>query len=388
MKNLLIFSWTLLFASLANAQINFFEGTFDQAIQKAEKEGKLVFVDAFTTWCGPCKMMSKNIFPLKAVGEFYNENFINMKIDMEKGEGPTIAAKYQVSAYPTYLFISSDKELMHKALGYLPEETFINAGKDALNPEKQFALLERKYNSGDRDPKFLKSFAYANRDLMNGKQGKVAETYLATQQDWSSEENMDVIIELIDDVRSKPFQYMLDNKSKFDAKYTKETVDATIQDRVSNTAQQMMIDGKGNANAMKEVDNLFVKFFPKNHERYQSSFKMSWFANTGDFENYAKYATQYLKNPETESPEELNQVAWTFYEFIEDKNQLNQALSWALLAHKKTPNYYNADTVAALYYKLGKKSKAKKMAKKAIAMAKEAELDYSETENLLKKIKG
>jgi uncharacterized protein YyaL (SSP411 family) len=58
---------------------------------KAKKENKLIFVDAYASWCGPCKLMVKNIFPLKTVGDYYNSHFINAKIDMEKGEGIELA---------------------------------------------------------------------------------------------------------------------------------------------------------------------------------------------------------------------------------------------------------------------------------------------------------
>src|SRR5680860_972774 len=99
-------------------QINFREGSWDEILEMAKTENKPVFVDAYTTWCGPCKRMSSQIFPQPTVGDFFNDNFINAKIDMEKGEGPSIQNMYSVTAYPTLLFIDSNGELLHKAVGY------------------------------------------------------------------------------------------------------------------------------------------------------------------------------------------------------------------------------------------------------------------------------
>lgn len=81
--------------------IQFFHGTWAEALEKAKIEDKLLFVDAYAQWCGPCKVMAKNVFTQKKVGDFFNENFINLKMDMETTDGASFGHKYPVSAYPT-----------------------------------------------------------------------------------------------------------------------------------------------------------------------------------------------------------------------------------------------------------------------------------------------
>jgi len=76
--------------------IKFETGTWVEILAKAKQQSKYVFVDAFTTWCGLCKWMDKNVFPTAEAGEYFNKNFVNAKIDMEKGEGLDIAKKYSV----------------------------------------------------------------------------------------------------------------------------------------------------------------------------------------------------------------------------------------------------------------------------------------------------
>ncbi len=116
--------------------ITFFQGTWSEALAAAKKQKKLIFVDAYAVWCGPCKFMANNVFPDKAVGEYFNKNFINYKFDMEKGEGPEFARKYQVNAYPTLLFINAAGEVSHRQTGASDAAGFLKVGEAALASTK------------------------------------------------------------------------------------------------------------------------------------------------------------------------------------------------------------------------------------------------------------
>lgn len=110
--------------------ILFEEGTLEEALVKAGKLGKMVFIDAYTDYCQPCLMMEKNIFTLDSVADFYNRNFVNMKLHF--GNMDELAKKYNVGAYPSFLFINSAGKLVYKAGGYSPAEQFIGYGREAL----------------------------------------------------------------------------------------------------------------------------------------------------------------------------------------------------------------------------------------------------------------
>lgn len=111
--------------------IQFFTGTWQQAIDKAKKENKYIFLDAYASWCGPCKMMKNKIFTDRTVAEFYNKYFINVAIDMEKGEGPILAEKYAVEAYPTLIYFKPDGKLIGKAMGFRKSKEFFEIGVEA-----------------------------------------------------------------------------------------------------------------------------------------------------------------------------------------------------------------------------------------------------------------
>ncbi|MCC6410745.1 MAG: thioredoxin family protein [Saprospiraceae bacterium] len=128
-----VFGFLFFAAGSISAQgVNFFKGTWSEALAKAKAENKIIFVDAYASWCGPCKYMTSNVFPDAKAGEFYNKNFINLKIDMEKPENREFAGKYPVQAYPTLMFIDKNGKVVHKNVGALQVNDLIEVGKKAI----------------------------------------------------------------------------------------------------------------------------------------------------------------------------------------------------------------------------------------------------------------
>ena len=151
---------TTLFAMMAAltmmAQMTFEpEGTtLEQASAKAKAENKLIFLDCFTTWCGPCKMMARDVFTQPKVGDFMNPRFVNIKIDMESAYGAPLAKKLQVTAFPTFIIFNADAQEIARFLGSSPADEFIQTvgekSKDTGSSD-----LQKRWEQGDRDPQFL-----------------------------------------------------------------------------------------------------------------------------------------------------------------------------------------------------------------------------------------
>ena len=87
MKKIVLAVFMAAMALSLSAQINFREGGFAEALEAAKSENKLVFMDCYTSWCGPCKLMASKEFVQEKAGEYFNPRFVSVKIDMEKGEG-------------------------------------------------------------------------------------------------------------------------------------------------------------------------------------------------------------------------------------------------------------------------------------------------------------
>ncbi|UMB59569.1 thioredoxin domain-containing protein [Lutibacter sp. A80] len=135
----LVFFVSLSFISCAQEKrINFEKGTFKEALAKAVKEDKLIFMDCYTTWCRPCKEISKYVFTQEPIYTFFNKNFINIKIDVEKGEGIEIAKHYGVKSYPTLLVLNQKGEI-------LSDFEDLRTAKDLLEKAKE--ILKFKSNT-------------------------------------------------------------------------------------------------------------------------------------------------------------------------------------------------------------------------------------------------
>ena len=161
MKKFVLFFTGMLVMVSVFAQTNFQELTLEKALEKAKGENKKVFVDCYTSWCGPCKMMAEKVLPLKEVGEYMNERFVCIKVDMEKGEGPDLAQKYKVTAYPTFLVLQEDGSLMQRVVGgTLDGKEFIQK-VDAAFDENSAANLAAEYTAGNRKMDFLLKYTKA-----------------------------------------------------------------------------------------------------------------------------------------------------------------------------------------------------------------------------------
>ncbi len=113
--------------------IEFSKITLEKAKKESSKTGKLIFIDAYTDWCGPCKRMAATTFKNPEVGELFNKNFINMKVEMEKdADRIEIAKRYRVSAYPTMLIIDGDGNLVKSVIGFKTKAQLMAIAKSVL----------------------------------------------------------------------------------------------------------------------------------------------------------------------------------------------------------------------------------------------------------------
>lgn len=102
------------------------------ALEKAAQENKLLFIDFYTTWCMPCKLMEKEVFTNEEIGAFLNGDFINLRIDAERGNGPNLATIFGVKGYPTLLFLNASGEVLVRKEGAAFHSELKKLGEKAL----------------------------------------------------------------------------------------------------------------------------------------------------------------------------------------------------------------------------------------------------------------
>lgn len=138
-----------LLAMMLYAQgVEFKEGKFQDALASAREQNKLLFVDVYTSWCGPCRWMSEEVLQTPEAAAFFNKHFVCFKIDAEKGEGVAFAKQYDVHAYPTFLVFTNEGELQHKVVGADTLHLFIPRVEKGLQEKTSWAYLMDKYQSG------------------------------------------------------------------------------------------------------------------------------------------------------------------------------------------------------------------------------------------------
>ena len=176
MKYILLFIIFSFSISIHAQGIDFFEGSWHEAIQLAKKENKPIFVDAYTLWCHPCMKLKKEIFPQKQAGDFYNGKFINLSINLESWRGLVFSLYYTVNAYPTLLFLDPDGNIIRKDIGFKNIQRMLKTGEIALEKYKNsdYPVIERENFHSKKIQKLYKKLKKAEKKQNYDKYEKYA----------------------------------------------------------------------------------------------------------------------------------------------------------------------------------------------------------------------
>lgn len=362
-----LFSLLIVFISLSvfsQESINFEKGTFKEILAKAKKEKKLVFMDAFAAWCGPCKMMEKNIFPLPAVSEYYNANFINARFDMEKGEGREIAMKYGVRSYPTFLFLNGDGEVVLKNYGYMGEQDFLTIAKEANQPKYRTSSNKELFEKGESNPEFLLNMMslYAQSDYELAK--KASERYFIVKNNQPlTKDELGMLLYFIKSPSDPNYQIFVAKKPEI-TKLMSEDIynqfDTNI--KITKILENALDQKTGTINDDEFFKNAIPLVGKAEAEIALNRMKVIIYPNSGKFAEYEKAALSYYQNAENFDSEELLKAAWIFSEFITTPSSLKKAEEWAEKSVMKSETPENTYILAKIYSKTGKKDQAKSYA--------------------------
>jgi len=286
--------------------ITFENSDWISVLSKARSTGKLIFVDVFTDWCAPCRQMDNEVFPQEIAGKFFNEHFINFKIDAEKGEGRKFAEKYAVRSYPNYLFINGEGAPVYRMLGAMKTSELIQHAKNAIEeakvPETVFNM-ERVYPQNNTDKDFM--YRYLTRltklrlhtsELLNEYVG------LLSTEERSHPKN----IKLIADNgswfnRKLSFGLAMDvlegHRAVFEQLRNEKQVNETLENirrNVMNTSLDKAIASRDTAllgKVLQVKDNFQLNYFDN-----KQTAMLKYLYRTGDQEAYKRQATDFIEN--------------------------------------------------------------------------------------------
>ncbi|ANI89737.1 hypothetical protein A9P82_10810 [Arachidicoccus ginsenosidimutans] len=382
--------------------------SWDQVKAKAKAEHKYILMDCQTTWCSWCRYMEKNIFPNDTVAAITNDKFIAVSVQFDSSAKDNdevkswyatahdLNAQYHINAYPTFLFFSPDGEIVDRHVGAsLKVPEFVTALNDAQNPDKQYYVLVRKYESGDKDPSFLKSFASAAQsayDMQTAK--KAANEYLATQKDLYTKDNLTFLSNFTQSSKDTGFSIMLHQPEKVDAVMGKGTSDKVVQGIIMREEVYPAIFPH-NPNIKKASDlpepdwtalqtKLQTKY-PAQATEILAYSKTVFYMEKGDWNNFEPAVVAYMKSyGDKASDEQLNQFAWTVFQNCPDMTCVTEALDWSKKSFQNNSNPEYIDTYANILYKMGKKDEAIAWEQKA-ADASSDKSTYLQTLDKMKK---
>lgn len=388
MKKSVIIALSCFIFGVFQAQIDFKKESFDDIKALAKREKKNIFIDAYAEWCAPCKMMVKQVFSDQEVGAVFNKNFINVKIDMEKAEGIDLAKSYKIYAYPTLLFIDAQGKEVHRYVGGMNTNDFLDLGKKVADPNFTPQLtLEQRYEKGERGLAFLGQYLMELRGTNPMKAIETASEYIALKKDKNySREEMMMFFMGVDDLNAESFKkYIADEKEI-------STTIGKAQYQELKTAMVLKTAFKNATNPDRSLNEAKFREMTKDYlsqefiDQHLLTYKIKLAQAAGDYGTYEKLALEKYKSTHHLSAEELNSVAWLFFQKIENKTSLLRAIDWAKTALDIDTNYFYLNTLASLYLKVGDFANAKLTAQRALDVAHATHQDDDMAKQILEKL--
>jgi thiol-disulfide isomerase/thioredoxin len=382
--------------------------TWEQVKAQARSENKYIFVDCYTTWCGPCKRMDE-IYANDSVKGYLSNGFISVKLQMDRtvndnetvmswyNEADTFRREYRVTAFPTFIFFSPDGEIVHKDVGFKPVIDFITMAREATTPGKIFndpyAEYDRlivAYNSGSKDYSRMPYMIDKAEELGDtGVSKSVLRAYINHLANLKGEQvyTRDNIAFLASHInsKSKMFSLFYPDGSKVDYAmmkkgYAERFVEKVIQREIvypflgisPNVMRNAPTDNR-EADWKKLYNIIKVKFDSASAERGISDARLCWYFY---YNNYPAFAKYYLLNLEKYGADttdlditlSINFYAYeVFFKSISDRSQLKSIIKWMpSLIRNFYDNYDYLDTYANLLYKVGNRVEALKWEHKAL----------------------
>lgn len=326
---LTVFLILLVGQALGQQGIVFEQGTSWAAIKaKAKAENKFIFMDCVTTWCVPCKEMSMKVFPTQEAGDFFNANFINVKVQMDQSaqddaetvdwyeDAERLAADYQVVAYPTFLYFNPDGELVHRVVGARDLHTFIAQSAEALTPTLQYHTRVRAFEeAGKKTTEGYRSLAIAARAVFDGRRAnQYATRYLELAEDPFTPEWLEFAQVFNTSSRDSLFSVFMENPSKIDRimgnGFTARHVEAIIL-----REEIYPVVPPSDTPDWAELETRVATRYPTYAASAIAKFKTLFYLRSADWQRFEQAVDDYLASYLSHtSASDLYQFAVAFYE--------------------------------------------------------------------------
>jgi thioredoxin-related protein len=357
--------------------------SWDDIKSIAAKEQKFIVIDAYTDWCSWCKVMDRETFSDSVVANFVNDRFIPVEYEMETGFGATMAAKYRVNGFPTFLIFTPDGKLVYRILGYMKSKDFLEQLAAALDPGKQDHLAGISASLDPGFPDFYKQ-SFLKKEVRKKPDSSTVISFLEGQKDLSGEVAWSVMFRFSSLLTAPYRQYIFKNFDRLKGLYGSNDLESTASSFLSSDLSEAI-----NANSESMLDNVIAssdKYLSEPAAEMRFSYRLRFYRGTQRWKAFADLIDSARNSNDKPDPNVINSYSWTIYEHCADKEIVVRATAWMSDAVVQNPSYMLLDTYAALLYKSGDLKKAKQYAETAIEAGKNEKQDFKETQQLLDKI--
>jgi len=371
--------------SLYGQGIDFTTVTWQEAIEQAKQENKLLFVDSYAQWCGPCKRMAKYEFVKPEVGEVYNTNFINLKLDMESKNGRTFDSKYPVSAYPTMFFLNGEGEVVKKVKGGKKGEQLIQMAYMVLKSYDTSGQFKEKYDAGDRSYEVIYNYVEALNKASKPSL-KISNDYLKSNPDITKEEKFKFYFVATVEADSKIFDKMAKNKNTIIKLVTEKAYNSKVKSACQNTVKKAI--EFETESLLKEAVEKAEKNLTKDAKIFALECQLKYYSNIKDKEAYGSAAKSisklYIKNEPTKLKKLIFEIQT---KFKRDQDMIKQSVDYSKKYYKKTKSEESIMVYAKSLMLVEKYDDAVSVLKKGIKEATKKEKSTRSLELLLEVVK-
>jgi thioredoxin-related protein len=313
-------------------------------LEQIKKSKKPVLLVAYSSTCDVCGHMDTAVYRNAEVAKFFNKNFDCYKVDLESEIGSVFTAKYHIYGYPSYLFFNSNGIVVHRQKGGFPKKEFIDLGKDAINPDKQFLSASFKFKSGLRNKDLCKNLAESAKemddiDLMN----QSVLCYLETEKNWGSEISMKFILEFINEIKEPHFQYLIKNRSNFEKSLGAGKVSEKVDNIILKDLAYASYDSETERLDMAKMKSFGLQYLPEFEvNKAVALFQANELMRRNDSLGYVKAIINYFDEFPSSNGFLLTNLSQGISELTDEPQYLIKALEYAVKAidHLKSENCY------------------------------------------------
>lgn len=343
--------------SLNGQGVDFFEGTYDEALAEAQKTGKNIFLDIYTQWCGPCKRLRNEVFSQPDIGKLMNAHFITLLVDAEEGKNSKIARKFNAFAYPTLVFLLPSGKTEVTFNGAPNKEGFIQLVEGVLQQidyKNAILIYAQRWQQGERDPETVKNYLQLRKSL-NIPNDTIISAYLSglSEEERILSETEKLVVSSVNQTEGVGFDYLLAHKTSKRCRVKLNQLLDELAEKSIETRSKKSADTYCSLVAI-------VTESEWESALKQGAFRSRFFLETGQHSKYLSFTSKLVKevllpslNQETyyndslrytEHRVVLEHIGWQYAKYINQEKALKEAYNWLDTINQ------TSETVSALGY--------------------------------------